>query len=277
MRALLVLNEKARRGLQDAARVCELLEACGIECVRDVIERNVDAVIAAGGDGTVTWSIPAALERHVPLGIVPLGTFNDLARTLGIPLDLSQACRAIAEGHTKRIDVGRVNDKYFVNESSVGVSTRIARRQTPEVKQRFGALGVAGTTLQSILETRPFFVELAYDGQVEQFRSVQLTIANNKHFGGVIDRPDAAIDDGWLDLYSVEARTWWQFFALVRKIVSRDPSSGEGLRTRRAARFDVRTHHAHHIEADGEPAGFTPATFEVLPLALEVLVPRALS
>jgi YegS/Rv2252/BmrU family lipid kinase len=277
MRALLVLNEKARRGLQDGALVCRLLEQCGIECLRDVEQRDVEAVICAGGDGTVTWSIPLALERNVPLGIVPLGTFNDLARALEIPLDLTQACHVIAGRQSKRIDVGRVNNKYFVNESSVGVSTRIARRQTPEVKQRFGALGVIGTALQSLLETRPFSVELGYDGTVERFRSVQLTIANNKRFGGVIEREDAAIDDGWLDLYSVEAHTWWQFFALVRKIVSRDPSSGEGLRTRRAATFDVRTHHPHHIEADGEPAGFTPATFEVLPLALEVLVPGEIS
>jgi diacylglycerol kinase (ATP) len=277
MRALLVLNEKARRGLQDGARVVELLQECGIECVRDVNDRDVEAVIVAGGDGTVTWTIPLAIDRGLPLGIVPLGTFNDLARTLGIPLDISEACRVIVERHTKVIDVGRVNQKYFVNESSVGLSTRIARKQTPEVKQRFGLLAVIGTALRSISETRPFFVELAYGEAVERFRSVQVTIANNKHFGGVIEVSDAAIDDGWLDLYSIEARTWWQFFALVRKIVAHDPSSGEGLRTRRAARFDVRTHHAHHIEADGEPAGFTPATFEVLPHVLEVLVPSAVS
>lgn len=277
MRALLILNEKARRGLQDGARVRELLKEYGIECIRDIEEPNVDLVIVAGGDGTVTWSVPLAIDRKVPLGIVPLGTFNDLARTLGIPLDVSEACRVIVERHTKTIDVGRVNQKYFVNESSVGLSTRIARKQTPEVKQRFGLLAVIGTALRSISETRPFFVELAYNGAVERFRSVQLTIANNKHFGGVIESPDAAIDDGRLDLYSVEARTWWQLFALVRKIVARDPSSGECLRTRRAARFEVRTHHAHHIEADGEPAGFTPAIFEVLPRVLEVVVPSAVS
>ena len=277
MRALLVLNEKARRGLQDGARVQELLQEYGVECVRDVAARDIEAVIVAGGDGTVTSTIPLALERGVPLGIVPLGTFNDLARTLGIPLDLSQACRVIVGEHKMRIDVGHVNGRYFVNESSVGVSTRIARRQTPQVKQRFGALGVIGTALQSVFETRPFSVELAYDGTIERFRSVQLTIANNKHFGGIIESPDAAIDDGRLDLYSIEARTWLQFFALVRKIIARDPSSGECLRTRRAARFEVRTRNPHHIEADGEPAGFTPATFEVLPLALEVLVPSAVS
>lgn len=273
MRALLVLNEKSRRGMRDGALVCGTLENLGIECVRDGAQSGVEAVIAAGGDGTVISTVPLALERGVPLGIVPLGTFNDLARTLDVPLDTRAACETILQGKTRSIDLGRVNGTYFVNEASVGLSTRIARKQTPEVKQRFGVLGVISTALQSIRETRPFSVELRHDEVLERFRTVQLTVANNARFGGVIERPDAAIDDGWLDLYSVEVRNWWQAFAVVRKIVARDPSSGEGLRTRRSAAFDVRTRHAHHIAADGEPAGMTPARFEVLPHALKVLVP----
>lgn len=273
MRALLVLNEKSRRGMHDGGLVCSTLEGLGVECLRDPAQGPVDAVIAAGGDGTVISTVPVALERGVPLGIVPLGTFNDLARTLGVPTDITQACETILRGTTRAIDVGRVNGKHFVNEASVGLSTRIARRQTPEVKQRFGFLGVISTALQSVRETRPFFVHLRYDGSVERFRTVQLTVANNARFGGIIERADASIDDGWLDLYSVEVRSWWQAFAIVRKIVARDPSSGAGLRTRRSSRFEVRTHHAHHIAADGEPAGMTPATFEVLPRALKVLVP----
>src|SRR5690348_1229917 len=275
MRAMLVLNEKSRRGARDAALVCRTLEECGIECIRDTNERSVDAIVVAGGDGTVISSVPLAIECGVPLGIVPLGTFNDLARTLGVPLDIHHACKTIGARNTRAIDVGRVNGRYFVNEASIGISTRIARKQTPEVKQRFGLFGVVSTTLQSLREARPFFVELGYDGRTETMRSVQVTIANNARFGGVIERADASIDDGWLDLYSVEIRSWWQAFAVARKVVARDPASGEGLRTRRASAFHMRTHRPHHIAADGEPAGMTPATFEVLPRALKVLVPAS--
>jgi YegS/Rv2252/BmrU family lipid kinase len=273
MRALLVLNERSRLGLRQGPEVCRTLEACGIECVRDKAEERVDAVIAAGGDGTVIGAIGAALERGVPLGIVPLGTFNDLARTLGVPLVASQACAVISRGHTRAIDIGRVNGCYFVNEASIGVTARIARRQTPQLKQRFGVLGVVSTTLKTLREIRPFYAEIRYDGNAERARTVQITVANNAHFGGVIERPDASIDDGWLDLYSVEPRNWLDAFALVRKIVRRDPSSGQGLRTRRSACFEIRTHHPHHVSADGEPAGMTPAAFDVLPKALRVLVP----
>jgi diacylglycerol kinase (ATP) len=272
MRALLVLNERSRLGLREGPAVCPTLERCGIECVVDP-NAAVEAVVAAGGDGTVIGAISMALARGVPLGIVPLGTFNDLARTLGIPLGLSDACEVIAGGRTRTIDVGHVNGCYYVNEASIGVSTRIARRQTPEVKQRFGLLGVISTTLQTLREIRPFFAEISYDGAVERVRTVQITVANNARFGGVIERPGASIEDGLLDLYSIEPRNWLDAFAVVRKILTRNPSSGEGLRTRQATRFTIRTHRPHHVGADGEPAGFTPAVFEVIPKALRVLVP----
>ncbi len=273
MRALLVLNEKSRRGAADGDMVCRTLADVGIDCYRDPSETNVDAVIAAGGDGTVISTVPVALERRVPLGIVPLGTFNDLAKTLGVPREVDAACAAIFAEHRRRIDVGRVNGTYFVNEASVGLSARIARRQTPEVKQRFGFLGVISTTLQTLKETSPFRVRIGFDGQMEEFRTIQLTIANNARFGGIIERADASIDDGWLDLYSVEVRNWMEAFALARKVMRKDPSSGEGLRTRRSRKFEVMTRHPHHVSADGEPAGFTPATFEVLVRAVEVFVP----
>jgi YegS/Rv2252/BmrU family lipid kinase len=272
MRALLVLNERSRLGMREGPAVCRMLEEAGIRFVRGLRE-PVEAVIAAGGDGTLIGAIPLALERNVPLGIVPLGTFNDLAKTLGVPGAIPHACAIIARARTRAIDVGRVNGCYFVNEASIGVSARIARRQTPEVKQRFGVIGVISTTLQTLRDIRPFSAEIAYDGHLERVRTVQITVANNARFGGIIERTDAAIDDGWLDLYSIEPRNWLDAFALVRKIVVRDPSSGQGLRSRRSTRFTVTTRHAHHISADGEPAGLTPAVFEVLPKALRVLVP----
>jgi diacylglycerol kinase (ATP) len=274
VRALLVLNRSSRLGSRDGALVRSALESAGVVCERESTSEHVDVVIAAGGDGTVISTLPLAISRGVPLGILPLGTFNDLAHTLGIPPHVPDAIEAIVGGQTRQIDLGRVNGTYFVNEASVGISTRIARKQTPELKQRLGIFAVISTTLQSLRGARRFFVELAYDGNVERFRTIQMTIANSDHFGGIIERPGAAIDDGCLDLYSIEPENWLQALVVARKIVLRDPNSGEGLRTRRSARFAVSTHRPHHIAADGEPAGKTPAVFEVLPKAVRILVPR---
>lgn len=272
MRVSLVLNERSRRGAQAAGAVRAALHSAGITLVNP--GEVCDAVVAAGGDGTVIGAAGRALELQVPLGIIPLGTFNDLARTLGIPLDVEGACALVAAGATRAIDVGRVNGMYFLNEASVGLSTRIARKQTPEIKRRFGFGGIIATALQTLRQSSPFHVEIAFDAQVERFKTIQLTVANSHRFGGWIAVESAAIDDGWLDLYSVETENWYQVFTVVRKIVTHRVESIEGLRVRRSARFAVRTHRPHHVTADGEPAGFTPAVFDILPRALRVLVPR---
>jgi diacylglycerol kinase family enzyme len=235
MRALLLLNEKSRRGAESAAEVRERLTRCGFELLTDP-NASVDTVIAAGGDGTIIRAVPVAMEKGVPLGLIPLGTFNDLARTLNVPAEIAGACEVISGGTTRAIDVGRVNGTYFVNESSIGLSTRIARRQT--------------------------------------FRPIQLTVANSHHFGGFIEVDDAAIDDGRLDLYAIEVRNVLEAIPLSAEIAAHRLGDGPHVQRRTADRFTVATRRPHHVTADGEPAGFTPATFEVLPRAVRVFVPK---
>ena len=272
MRAALVLNERSRRGRREGAAVCLALQRCGVHCDRDP-GADADVIIAAGGDGTILAALPMALQRNLPLAIVPLGTFNDLARTLGIPLEPAIACEAIARAKMRAIDVARVNGVYFVNEASIGVSARIARRQTTAMKQRYGYFGVAWTAVAGLLQARSFDAEIEYDGVCEAFSTVQLTVANSRRFGGVIERSDAAIDDGWLDLYSVEMRSVGDAVRVAMKVIRRDSAPTGELRTYRSTRFIVRTSGPHRIVADGEPAGTTPATFDVLPKALKVIVP----
>jgi diacylglycerol kinase (ATP) len=254
VKALVILNRKSRLGARDCDRACSVLSQLGVECELDPAASGIGCVVAAGGDGTVISAVPQAMQRGVPLGVVPLGTFNDLAHTLSIPLDLEEACALVARREpTRAIDVARVNGTYFVNEASIGVSARIARRQTTELKRRLGVLAILATSIEGLRWVRPFHVEVESEGVSETFRAIQLTVANSGRFGGIFRRADAAIDDGWLDLYSLDLR--------------------EGLRMRRAKQFTVRTQRPHRIAADGEPAGLTPAAFEILPLALDVIVP----
>jgi YegS/Rv2252/BmrU family lipid kinase len=278
MFAQLVINERSRRGARAAAEVRAALRDAGIEFVEDGwpddIAGDVDCIIAAGGDGTLLSAIRHAIDRGIPLGVIPLGTFNDLARTLEIPLDIRAAVEVIAKAHERAIDVGRVNDRYFVNEASIGISARISRLQTPELKQRFGFLGVVITAIQAFRQARAFHADVVHAGGVEHLQTIQLTIANSYHFGGFLSVADAAIDDGWLDLYSVDIKSAWQAFAIGRAIIGGRRNDVPGLRTLRAKRFDVQTRRPHHVTADAEPAGMTPATFEVLPKALRVFVPQ---
>jgi diacylglycerol kinase (ATP) len=280
VRVVVVVNVGSRRGHDLGEVALEELRKRGIEIVsvhnesHKIVEPHVDAIVVVGGDGTVTHAIPRALKAGIPVGIVPVGTFNELARTLEIPLDVAGACDLIAAGHARSIDVGRVNGSFFLAEASIGISSRAARWQNTEIKRRYGALGVIATALQAIAHARPMRVEVHYDSHVMHLRTMQLTIANSHRFGGVFAVSDAAIDDGWLDLYSVQIDHLREAIAVVWAFMRGRRKAVPGLRVLRAHKFVVRTRHRHHISADGEPAGKTPATFDVLPKALRVFSPE---
>jgi diacylglycerol kinase (ATP) len=273
MRVSLFVNPRSRRGRHAEESVRAQLARYGVECVPP--GAPFEAIVVAGGDGTFVRCIPRALEAGAPIGLVPLGTFNDLAQTLGIPLDLDGACKLIAAGNTRRIDVAHVNGAYYVNEASIGLSSRIARAQRRDGKQRFGFLAFAATALQAVWFARPFHVEVAFDGRHERLKTVQLTVANGPHFGGFINVDDAAIDDGRLDLYAVDGQGFRPLIRVATAVLERRGRSGEGLQVFRSRSFGVSTRRRRRISADGEPAGTTPACFEVLPLALSVFAAPA--
>ena len=273
MRVRLVVNPRSRRGRLLGDLVRDELRLRGVDVLESEAHDGIDAIVVAGGDGTLVGEIPRALALDVPVGIVPLGTFNDLARTLGIPLDVAGACAAIAAGKTRRIDAARVNGTYYVTEASIGISSRLARRQRPEEKQRFGFLAIVASALMAARYARSFDIEISYDGAKDRVRALQLTVANSPHFGGFITVEDAAIDDGRLDLYAVEIENARQLLAVAGAMVTGRRDVAQGVRAYRARAFHVWTRRPHHISADGEPAGKTPARFEVLPGALRVFVP----
>ncbi len=274
MRALLVVNPHSRRGKRLGCAVRTELQRLGVDIVEDEPStRGLDAIVVAGGDGTVVREIPRARALGVALGLVPLGTFNDLARTLEIPVDVEGACGVIAAGRTRTIDAARVNGFYYVSEASIGLSSRLARLQRPQEKQRFGFLAVVASVLAATRHSRPFVAEITYDGKRERFKAVQLTVANSQRFGGFIAVEDAAIDDGWLDLYAAQIENFTQFLSLAGVIASGKRRSAAGLWTRRSTAFEVWTRRPHHISADGEPAGTTPALFEIVPGALRIFAP----
>jgi len=274
VRALMVLNPLSRQGRRLGDAVRSQLVQLGVDLVDGPTHsERLDGIVVAGGDGTLARTIGMALALDVPIGIVPLGTFNDLARTLAIPLDLESACAVIASGHTRTIDVAHVNGAYYVTEASIGLSSRLTRLQKVRDKQRFGFFAIVASLFRAVKYMRPFHAEVSYDGKLVRLKAVQLTVANSNHFGGFITVEDAAIDDGWLDLYSVEVDRFTRVASVVHAMISGQRRAAEGVRTFRSRAFGVATRRRHHITADGEPAGTTPARFEILPGSLRVFVP----
>ena len=278
MRVSLVVNPRSRRGRRFGAAVRVQLIRMGVEPVAESAPGGpLDAIVVAGGDGTFARQISRAIGLDVPIGLVPLGTFNDLARTLAIPFDLGAACALIASGQTRRIDVAAVNGVYYATEASLGISSRITKLQKTADKQRFGVGAIVLSALQAARFARPFHAEIAYDGERASFKTVQLTVANSQRFGGFITVDDAAIDDGWLDLYAVDGEGFLPVIRVFSAMLSHQGRFAKGVRTFRSTAFYVTTRRRHRITADGEPAGTTPARFEILPAALRVFAPSGRS
>ncbi|MBW4551606.1 MAG: lipid kinase [Aphanocapsa sp. GSE-SYN-MK-11-07L] len=285
--ALLLINHHARKGKQSADEVVDQLKALGLTLIEADIDNpahlaetihqyqeQVDLVIIGGGDGTLNAAIAALVETQLPLGIIPLGTANDLARTLAIPVALSEACQIIAAGHTQRIDLGWVNGKYFFNVASLGLSVQITRSLTRDVKRRWGILAYGITALQALWRSQPFGAEIQIGDRSERVKTVQIAVGNGRFYGGGMTvAADAAINDERLDLYSLDMKHWWQMLALLPALRLGQHASASWVHAWASQEFHVYTRRPRSINTDGEITTATPAHFRVIPKALSVFVP----
>ncbi len=286
-RALLLVNRHSRRGHKTLSQVVTELQALGFELfeestkepqdLSDIIRSyrdRVDLVIVGGGDGTLNAAIEGLVDTHLPLGILPLGTANDLARTLEIPQSIPRACQIIAIGHSQPIDIGQVNHKYFFNVASLGLSVQITRRLNKEVKQTWGVLAYAATAIQVISRARRFYAKIRLGKESIRVRTVQIAVGNGRYYGGgMAVADDAAIDDQRLDLYSLEYKHWWQIVLLLPAMWRGKQANWPGVRTLQGKEFEVHTRRPQPINADGEIVTYTPAKFRLLPKAVTVFVP----
>lgn len=288
-RAVLIVNRQGRRGRKGLDAGLRVLEDAGIDVsvhlVRDPkriteilrqVAADADILILGGGDGTLCMSLEGVLETGLPLGILPLGNANDLARTLSIPIGIRAACEVIAAGHTTRIDLGCVNGKHFFNVASMGVSVRIARRLTNERKRKFGVASYVFAAWEAVTKARSFWADVVCDGNREQMRSIQIAVGNGRYYGGGMTvADDAAIDDGRLDLYSVRRMPFWKLILLVPLLRYGKHGYAKNVEVRRAQKIEITTDRVLSINTDGEVTTQTPATFTVVRRALEVFSPTA--
>lgn len=286
-RALLLINPHARKGRQSFSHVVAQLHDLGFELVEppsvnprlfsDLIrqyQQEVDLVIVGGGDGTLNAAAAGLIDTQLPLGILPLGTANDLAHALKIPLLLPEACQVIANGVLQRIDLGCVNGKFFFNVASLGLSVQITERLSKKSKQRWGVLVYAIAALETIWYARTFRAEITLNNELVRVKSVQVTIGNGQYYGGgLMVCEDAAIDDQRLHFYSINVRHWWELLALLPALKLGRHPAWTGIHACRCQEVEVITYPEQPINTDGEITTYTPAKFQVMPKALTVIVP----
>jgi diacylglycerol kinase (ATP) len=289
--ALVIVNRNSRSGKDALPNVLDGLNKVGIVPIhRDCDDRDrlseliaaegttCDLVVVGGGDGTLNAAAAGIMKINRPLGILPLGTANDLARTLKIPSDLDEAMTIIGDGQTQSIDLGQVNDAFYFNVASVGLSAELCLKLTSDIKRRFGKLGYAISAVQALYRARPFRSTIITPDGAKRSLTLQIAVGNGRYYGGgnVVDK-DATITEELLRLYSLEYLKAWQIILMLRSFRSGEHGALEDVLTLYSSEFEVRTRRPKAVNADGEIVTQTPAHFRVLPKAINVFIPRDMS
>ncbi|WP_416139957.1 diacylglycerol/lipid kinase family protein [Halomonas sp. HK25] len=221
MRHWLIANTRAGNGSRGAEFWSDRLVRAGIETlqVRDLADAlwedelmADDIVLVAGGDGSVNRVARACLARGAILGVLPSGTANDFARNLSLPEDPDVLCAVIAHGSTRRVDVGWLGERLFLNVVHIGLGTLPTTQASSRLKRWLGRFSYAAMLLQlrRLGLMRGFRAEITYAGGRLEERWLSIAIASGAFFGGGQRIPGAAVDDGRLTLIAVRPRAWWQ-------------------------------------------------------------------
>lgn len=286
--AVLVVNAHSRKGQDLFAQAKEKLEAAGIrliaahavedptkmdETVRGAVEDGAPMVIVGGGDGSMSGTVDELVGKDVVFGVLPLGTANSFARTLGLPLDLDGAVRTIANGRRRRVDLGMVDDDYFVNAASLGLSPIIGRTVPHKLKRYLGRIGYLIWAVKCSVGFRGFRLVIE-DGKSERrIWSTEVRILNGPYHGGVELSDHANVDTGQIVVQAVVGRSHmrlaWDWYAKFFKLRDRDAHTEEY----QGQSFRIETRPRQRISIDGEVLAKTPVTVKVAPGAIEVAAP----
>jgi len=238
-----------------------------------------ETLILGGGDGTVSSVVDFLAHHDVTLGLLPLGTANDFARTLGIPSDVDEACEAIANGKVVDVDLGLAGNNYYVNVASVGLGVGATQALTPWAKKNIGALAYPVAAIKAFMTHEPFSARLVFpDGDhepVEHERLLQVAVGNGRFYGGgMVVAPGSGIDDKSLDVYAIRLGRHRDLFGAARYLKSGDFIRNESVSQYRTTRVRLETDPPLSVNIDGELVAQTPQDFSVAENALKVLVPQ---
>jgi|UPI0003B71094 diacylglycerol kinase (ATP) len=236
---------------------------------------DVDLIIAAGGDGTVHECINALsqLEQRPVFGILPTGTCNDFSRTLGIPQTIDEAVETLLEGRVEAIDVGKHDDRYFLNFWGIGLITQVSEQIDSEIKKQFGRIAYYLSALHTIQEQRSFHVEVNGDGGHYKGEAVMVLVGNGSYVGGVEAYfPHSQVNDGLLDVLIFKELSLSAVTSLTYSMFTAEKPSAEGLISFKTPHLEVITEPGLKVDCDGEKNTFTPTRLQVLPGHLRMLV-----
>lgn len=280
-------REAFKRHLSD---VLEILEKAGYETsahattgagdatveARIAIERRYDLVVAAGGDGTINEVVNGLAEREYQpkLGIIPVGTTNDFARALQIPRDIVGAAEIIAKGETIPIDIGRMNDKYFINIAGGGRLTELTYDVPSKLKTMLGQLAYYLKGVEMLPSLKATNVSIEYDGKLYEGEVMLFLVGLTNSVGGFEKlAPNSSINDGMFSLLILKQTNLADFIRIATSALRGEHIYDSKVIYTKANRIKVKSEEKVQLNLDGEFGGMLPAEFVNLYRHLECFVP----
>ncbi len=241
-------------------------------------EGGAELVIAAGGDGTISEVANGLIGSSAAMAIVPMGTGNDLCRTIGVQSQIEFAAETAFRGQSKQVDVVRWNcgqrSGYFMNVAGCGFDAKVAERVNQGFKRIRGTSAYLAAVLSVLRSYQAARLMLDLDGEQVECDAMLCAFANGKTYGGGMRvAPDALLDDGLLDIVLVESLSKAAFLRAFPSVFRGRHLSHPKVRSFRARRASVRCESPMPALADGESIGLLPADFEVVPGALRLMHP----
>ncbi len=235
-------------------------------------------LLAVGGDGTLHEIVNGCAEADVAVGLLPLGTGNDFARSAGLHRPAAELLPGLAAGQVRRVDLGRVHDQYYLNVAGVGFDAEVARIANATSKRQGGALFYLLTAVREAFRYEPALLAVAVDAPLIAAPSRRLMVAVGNaaaYGGGMRICPRAVIDDGLLDVMTVAGLRGVAILALLPRVFVGGHLGRAGVGYQQAKEVRIEGPSGVAVHADGELVGGLPATFTIHPGALRLWTPAA--
>jgi diacylglycerol kinase (ATP) len=239
------------------------------------VAEKADMVIAAGGDGTINEVIQELVGSETALGVLPIGTVNVWAREMNIPLDVARARDVLLHGKTRVIDVGKVNDRYFLLMVGIGFDAEVTHAVEKKPMKRLGVIGYLLTGFWMNLGYENFAATLQFAGREVKTRAIQIVIGNTQLYGGAVKFTwQARCDDGLLDICIVRKRSKLRRLLVLLDFLLHREQRRQWVHYETCDQIEIATSKPIAMQVDGDPIGHTPAVFTIVPRALKVIVPQ---
>ncbi len=295
MRVKVVLNPYANRwgAKAQAEETAEAFRAAGVECDLVVTEtarqgvsiaeaaarEGYDAVVAAGGDGTINEVINGLIRAAgdgptVPFGIIPLGTANDFNLMAGLPDTVEDSVRVIAAGKTRRIDAGQVNDRFFINNSAAAMEPMVTIENI-KMTRLSGEIRYIVALLRALLKLKPWQMKLTWDGGGYEGPAYLLSVCNSPRTGGFMMAPGAELDDGLLDMVFAPQVSKGAVISILLKLMQGKHIHHPAVTFQRITAIDLTSTPGTPLHSDGELFAESAETvsYRVLPGKVTLLTP----